>query len=83
MQRSRNIQCASFQNRQATLKQAKKARSKLEALQEAAMVEEMSNDAEGRFQKYAKDYIVEYKQQGKPVMPMLLQLAKPEPFVSA
>jgi len=72
-----------FQKHQASLKQRKKEKERLALLQEAAMLEDMQDGADAEFRTYAQGCIDSYAQQGRPVMPMQLQLAKRPPFDSA
>lgn len=81
--RTHNKHISDFQKHQTMLKKKKIEAAKVQKLQEAAMVEVLSSDADKRFQRYAKEFIDEYKQQGKPIKPLELMLTKPAPFQSA
>jgi hypothetical protein len=81
--RMQNMHVASFQKHQSLLKAKIKDQSKLRELQEAAMLADMSKDAEDRFKRYAKELVEEYRRQGKPIKPMEVMLSKPKPFESA
>lgn len=81
--RAHNRHISEFQKHQVKLKQNKIKAARLEKLQEAAMMEELSSDADKRFQRYAKEFIDEYERQGKPIKPLQLMLSKPAPFDSA
>eukprot|EP00892_Ulva_mutabilis_P004506 jgi/Ulvmu1/2427/UM134_0008.1 len=81
--RSHNKNISEFQKHQVALKQKKLQAAKLEKLQEAAMIEELSSDADNRFRRYAKEFIDEYKLQGKSIKPLELMLSRPARFESA
>jgi hypothetical protein len=80
---AQNRRVAAFQKHQCDLKAKKKCIAKQAALQEAAMVQELSTASNKRFEKYAQEFIDEYKRQGKPIQPMQIMLNKPAPLESA
>lgn len=81
--RARNEHYASFQKHQVGIKQQKTAAQQKQRLQEAAMLQEMANDADDRFKKYAQEFIDEYTAQGKPVEPLVLTVNRKDPLTSA
>lgn len=81
--RSQNRHVADFQKHQSALKAKKKYAAKHAALQEAAMLQELSTGSSKRFEKYAKEFIEEYQRQGKPVKPMQIRLNKKPSLESA
>lgn len=81
--RAHNKHISDFQKHQMMLKKKKIQAAKVQKLQEAAMVEVLSSDADKRFNRYAEELIGEYKRQGKPIKPLELVLTKPAPFQSA
>lgn len=81
--RTHNKHISDFQKHQSMLKKKKIEAGKVQKLQEAAMIEALSSDADKRFQRYAKEFMDEYKLQGKPIKPLELILSKPAPFHSA
>lgn len=78
-----SAQVSEFQQRQAAQKQAAREKELVSRAQEAAMIQETTNDSDARFAQYAAEFIAEYERQGKPVKPMHVALSRPEPFVSA
>lgn len=81
--RSRNRHVAAFQKHQKALKAKRKGAAKHAALQEAAMIQELTADKGKRFEKYAREFIEEYQRQGKPIKPMQIVMNKPAPLDSA
>lgn len=81
--RAHNKHISDFQKHQVAVKQKKAQAAQVEKLQEAAMMEELSSDADKRFQRYAKEFVDEYKRQGKSTKPLELMLSKPTRFESA